>query len=176
MGGTLARTAWDGFLKAAREIADETDHLGRGQRVLFVSDSTGAIDLELNPANPDVHRRTTALEIWDDLQGRVDCLVAGVPARVMRAGFVSALGFEIHVLYRSGVPVWDALMKAGAVRGLRAFGVEAQRIMRLEKGHFIVSQDTDGLTDPFKPRKIEAPKQTAETVRENVEFVKEQVK
>jgi sarcosine oxidase subunit alpha len=27
--------------------------------------------------------------------------------------------------------------------------VEAQRIMRLEKGHFIVGQDTDGLTDPF---------------------------
>lgn len=30
--------------------------------------------------------------------------------------------------------------------GVRAFGIEAQRIMRLEKGHFIVGQDTDGLT------------------------------
>jgi cysteine synthase A len=31
-----------------------------------------------NPANPDVHRRTTALEIWDDTDGRVDILISGV--------------------------------------------------------------------------------------------------
>ncbi len=31
-----------------------------------------------NPANPEVHRRTTALEIWDDTDGAVDILVAGV--------------------------------------------------------------------------------------------------
>ena len=31
-----------------------------------------------NPANPEVHRRTTAREIWRDTQGRVDALVAGV--------------------------------------------------------------------------------------------------
>ena len=31
-----------------------------------------------NPANPDVHRRTTAEEIWNDTDGTVDMLVAGV--------------------------------------------------------------------------------------------------
>jgi cysteine synthase len=31
-----------------------------------------------NPANPEVHRRTTGPEIWDALDGRVDVLVAGV--------------------------------------------------------------------------------------------------
>ncbi|PHV04230.1 cysteine synthase A [Janthinobacterium sp. BJB412] len=31
-----------------------------------------------NPANPEVHRRTTAEEIWRDTDGRVDILVAGV--------------------------------------------------------------------------------------------------
>jgi cysteine synthase A len=31
-----------------------------------------------NPANPDAHRRTTAVEIWDDTEGEVDVLVAGV--------------------------------------------------------------------------------------------------
>ena len=31
-----------------------------------------------NPANPEIHRKTTALEIWNDTDGRVDILVAGV--------------------------------------------------------------------------------------------------
>lgn len=31
-----------------------------------------------NKANPEIHRRTTALEIWDDSDGRVDILVAGI--------------------------------------------------------------------------------------------------
>lgn len=31
-----------------------------------------------NPANPEIHRRTTAEEIWKDTDGRVDILVAGV--------------------------------------------------------------------------------------------------
>ena len=31
-----------------------------------------------NPANPEIHRKTTAEEIWNDTQGKVDMLVAGV--------------------------------------------------------------------------------------------------
>jgi cysteine synthase A len=31
-----------------------------------------------NPANPEVHRKTTAEEIWNDTDGKVDALVAGV--------------------------------------------------------------------------------------------------
>jgi cysteine synthase A len=44
-----------------------------------------------NPANPDVHRRTTAQEIWDDTDGTVDVLVAGVGT----GGTVTGVG---HVL------------------------------------------------------------------------------
>ena len=31
-----------------------------------------------NPANPEIHRKTTAEEIWSGMEGQVDCLVAGV--------------------------------------------------------------------------------------------------
>ena len=72
--------------------------------------------------------------------------VAGVPCRLMRVGFVGELGYEIHVPADQAGRVWDAIMSTGA--GVRPFGVEAQRLLRLEKGHIIVGQDTDGLTQP----------------------------
>ncbi|HWS70225.1 MAG TPA: 2Fe-2S iron-sulfur cluster-binding protein [Steroidobacteraceae bacterium] len=76
--------------------------------------------------------------------------VAGVPARLLRVGFVGELGYEIHVSASDAAHVWRSLHAAGLPRGARPFGVEAQRVLRLEKGHFIVGQDTDGLTDPFE--------------------------
>ncbi len=71
-----------------------------------------------------------------------------VPARLMRVGFVGEWGYEIHIPAEYGEALWTTLVEAGAEYGIRAFGVEAQRLLRLEKGHVIVSQDTDGLTTP----------------------------
>ena len=73
--------------------------------------------------------------------------VAGVSGCFMwRIGFTGELSFELHVPAGHGLHVWEALMDAGSDLGVGPFGLEGQRIMRLEKGHFIVGQDTDGLT------------------------------
>ncbi|HVR65376.1 MAG TPA: 2Fe-2S iron-sulfur cluster-binding protein [Verrucomicrobiae bacterium] len=76
--------------------------------------------------------------------------VAGVPARLLRVGFVGELGYEIHMPAHYGEHVWDALMEAGQPFNIKPFGVEAQRVLRLEKGHIIIGQDTDGLTHPYE--------------------------
>ncbi|MEJ2141400.1 MAG: glycine cleavage T C-terminal barrel domain-containing protein [Gammaproteobacteria bacterium] len=76
--------------------------------------------------------------------------VQGIPARLMRVGFVGELGFEIHVPYNQGESLWQLLMEKGKQYGIRPFGVEAQRRLRMEKGHIIVGQDTDGLTTPYE--------------------------
>jgi cysteine synthase A len=55
----------DEAVEAARRIASE-------RAPAFVPDQFS------NPANPAIHRRTTAEEIWRDMEGRVDVLVAGV--------------------------------------------------------------------------------------------------
>jgi cysteine synthase len=47
-------------------------------RALATRDDAFLPDQFSNPANPEVHRRTTAVEILGDLDGRVDVLVAGV--------------------------------------------------------------------------------------------------
>ena len=54
-----------GAIARAEELARETPH----------SFIPGQFD---NPANPEVHRRTTGPEIWEDTDGAVDILVAGV--------------------------------------------------------------------------------------------------
>src|SRR5207302_498551 len=46
--------------------------------------------------------------------------------------------------------LWEQLFAAGREFGLKPFGVEAQRILRLEKGHLIIGQDTDALSTPLE--------------------------
>ena len=76
--------------------------------------------------------------------------VAGIPCRLLRVGFVGELGYEIHAPADQGEALWDALMEAGAGHGITPFGIEAQRVLRLEKGHIIIGQDTDGVTTPHE--------------------------
>lgn len=74
--------------------------------------------------------------------------LAGIPVRLIRAGFVGELGWEIHTPSSQAEYLWDLLMASGQEYGCAPVGVEAQRLLRLEKGHIIVGQDTDGLTVP----------------------------
>ncbi|KAJ0344489.1 hypothetical protein COL154_014008, partial [Colletotrichum chrysophilum] len=76
--------------------------------------------------------------------------VAGIDAKVMRVSFVADLAFEIHVPYKAGLYVWEKIIAAGDTFGLRPFGTDAQRLLRLEMGHHLISHDTDGLTNPFE--------------------------
>ena len=75
--------------------------------------------------------------------------VAGVPCLIMRIGFVGEVGYEIHFPAAHGEYLWETLLEAGAQQGLRAFGLEPQRILRLQKLHILVGQDTDSESTPF---------------------------
>lgn len=62
---TPAEKGMKGAIAAARELAEkESDS--------FIPNQFG------NPANPAVHRRTTAEEIWRDTEGKIDIFIAGV--------------------------------------------------------------------------------------------------
>jgi cysteine synthase len=54
------------------------DAVARAEQI--AKELPGAIILDQfkNPANPEIHRKTTAIEIWEDTQGGVDCFVSAV--------------------------------------------------------------------------------------------------
>ncbi len=63
-----------------------------------------------NPANPEIHRRTTAEEIWLDTDGEVDILVAGVGTGGTITGVAEVIkgrkpGFQAIAVEPSGSPV-----------------------------------------------------------------------
>ena len=75
--------------------------------------------------------------------------VAGIPARVARAGYTGELSFEVNVPARRGVHVWDALAAAGEPFGLTLVGSEASMVMRCEKGFVSAGFEGDGIVNPF---------------------------
>jgi sarcosine oxidase subunit alpha len=88
-------------------------------------------------------------EAFPYMQVRTATIAGVAGCFTWRIGFTGELSYEIHVPAAYGLHVWEALLEHGSDLGAAPFGVEAQRIMRLEKGHFIVGQDTDGLTQAF---------------------------
>ncbi len=68
--------------------------------------------------------------------------VAGVDCRAIRSGFVGEVSFELHHRRSTGGALWEALRGAGADLGLRPHGLDALDVLRLEKGHSYLGQDT----------------------------------
>jgi len=106
------------------------------------------------PASRDLLLRVTeGVDLANEAFGYMEVRtgrIAGVDGCVLwRIGFTGELSYELHVPAGYGLHVWETLMDRGADLGIEPFGVEAQRILRLEKGHLIVGQDTDGLTRGF---------------------------
>lgn len=69
LGAELALTPGSGGMAAAIEEAERLREKTPGGVILQQFE---------NPANPEIHRRTTAEEIWGDTDGEIDILVAGV--------------------------------------------------------------------------------------------------
>jgi sarcosine oxidase, subunit alpha len=114
---------------------------GYDAEIVNVTGALTAVNLA-GPRAREVLQRLTEDEVSDEELKYLDAKrieVAGIPCLVLRIGFVGELGYELHFPSPAGEALWDRLV----TEGVRPFGLEPQRILRLEKGHVIVGQDTD---------------------------------
>lgn len=125
---------------------------GRCVHVTDVTSTYAAVNLA-GPKCREVLARLTDLDLGPKAfpyMAAREATVGGVPALLLRIGFVGDLGYEIHVPAEYGESLWDLLLEAGREHGIRPFGVEAQRVLRLEKLHLIPGHDTDALSNPLE--------------------------
>jgi len=70
-----------------------------------------------NPANPEIHRRTTAKEIWEDTEGKVDIVVAGVGTGGTITGIAEAIKKKKPTLKAIAVEPKDSPVLSGGKPG-----------------------------------------------------------
>ncbi|MBI4220470.1 MAG: (2Fe-2S)-binding protein [Chloroflexi bacterium] len=159
--GTIARLGEDRFfVTTGTGTLDAVEQwltwwLAGSEREVTVTNLTSeyaAVNLA-GPRARDVMGRLTSMDVSPKGMPYLSAIegpVAGVPAIILRIGFVGELGYEVHVPADYGAHLWDALLEAGRDFGLEPFGVETQRVLRLEKQHLIPGQDTDALSNPLE--------------------------
>jgi len=116
---------------------------------------TGAYGLinVAGPASRDIVGKLVNVDLSDSafpLGAATETEILGVPVRLIRVGFVANVAYEVHMPSGHALSIWKALMEAGMSAGIRPFGTDTQRLLRLEMGHHLVGYDTDGLTIPYE--------------------------
>lgn len=115
-----------------------------------LTDGTAVINLA-GPRARDVLEKITDADVsgaalpfggWMDFT-----LTGGIPVRCMRLGFVGELSFELNIPASYMAHVWEMARRAGRDFGIRSIGVEAQNVLRLEKGHVILGQESEQRTN-----------------------------
>jgi len=81
LGAELVLTPKEGGTKAARE---EAKHIAQDRGAFYIGQHE-------NPSNPRAHSETTAEELWDDTDGQIDALVAGLGTGGTLMGVARAL-------------------------------------------------------------------------------------
>jgi sarcosine oxidase subunit alpha len=137
-------TTSGGADKMEAGLRNWADRFGLRAHVMNQTPMLGAI----NVAGPHARDLLSKLST-DDLSadairypGHADVTIAGVPCRAVRVGFVGELSFELHHARSRSVQLWTALIEAGAEWDIRPHGLDALDLLRMEKGHFYLAQDT----------------------------------
>jgi sarcosine oxidase, subunit alpha len=117
--------------------------------VVNLTDAFAAINLA-GPRSREVLSRLASEDVSNEafpfMGFRLVTLCGDMKAMIARIGFVGEMCYEIHVPASLGAALHEAIEEAGKSMAIRPFGLEAQSVLRLEKGHVIIVVDTDNHT------------------------------
>jgi sarcosine oxidase, subunit alpha len=125
---------------------------GMDVEIVNVTGALAAVNVA-GPRSRELMGRITDLDVSNEAISYLDAVtgeVAGVPALILRIGFVGELGYEIHFPSPYGEFLWDTILERGTDLDVSPFGLEPQRVLRLEKMHILVGQDTDSESNPIE--------------------------
>lgn len=142
--GTVTRRAIDEFFWTA---ADPTyrwlllNAAGLDVQIDDLSELVAAVALQ-GPRSRDVLETTTP-EDWSDVKyfGHRRTEIGGVDVHVTRTGYTGDLGYEVWVPADAAVEVWDTLWEAGEPHGIRAAGIRALDVSRVEAGLILIEAE-----------------------------------
>ncbi len=113
-----------------------------------------------NPANPQVHFKTTAQEIWDDTQGQVDIVVAGIGTGGTITGIAQFIKDKKPQFKAVGVEPKNSAVLSGREPGFhRIQGIGAGFIPQVLKREFLDEVITVDDEDAFNTAKDLARKE-----------------
>jgi len=159
--GIIARIGSDTYL-----VTSSTGNAEFVENWLKWWQSTGAFDLTVTnvtsglaavnvagPGSRDLLSKLVDIDISNEAAPYMSCAkatVAGVPAFMLRIGFVGEVGWELHFPAEYAEYLWDTLMAEGQTYGIKPVGVEAMRRLSLDKRHLWPTLDTDGASDALE--------------------------
>jgi aminomethyltransferase len=121
----------------------------------WIRENASGLDVEVE----DVSTRTAALALQGPTSAAILALAAdadiaalkyfrvaratigGVPVEISRNGYTGDLGYEIWMPWEAALQVWDALMHTGRAYDLRAAGMLALDVARIEAGLLLIEVD-----------------------------------
>ena len=156
---TIARLAEDRFYIVTgtgfrtHDMAWIAEHVpaGADATISDVTEQYGTLSL-MGPRARDVLAAVTSADVSNAAFpfGHVRVLpIAGHEVRALRVTYVGELGWELHVPLGATGEVFDALMAAGKVHGIRPVGYRALESLRLEKGYRAWGSDITPNDTPF---------------------------
>ncbi|MEM7178751.1 MAG: FAD-dependent oxidoreductase, partial [Pseudomonadota bacterium] len=153
---TIVRFAEDRFYLVCAAFFEQrlVDHLtfraGADVSIINRSSDWGAMTIN-GPASREILSRCTAAPLTNEafpwLRAQ-EITVVGHPVWALRMSYAGELGWEFHMPRAAMVPVYDALITAGAPLGLTDYGSFAMNAMRLEKGFKGAGELTNEVTLP----------------------------
>ncbi len=115
--------------------------VGLDVQITEVTDSVAALSFQ-GPNTRSILKRVcesdmTGLKYFRLMKNKIN----GIDVTISRTGYTGDLGYEIWMDAKDALPIWDALMSAGADYGITPVGILAMDMARVEAGLFMIEVD-----------------------------------